>query len=90
MGHFLRLTFWRTQDGKEVDFILGDDCAIEVKAHEMPDRRHIKGLLAIAEEGEFKHRILVCTAPEPRILGGVEILPVKEFLERLWNDAYWS
>ncbi|MHB0853660.1 MAG: hypothetical protein ACYC1H_00485 [Rectinema subterraneum] len=56
----------------------------------MPDRRHIKGLLAIAEEGEFKHRILVCTAPEPRILGGVEILPVKEFLERLWNDAYWS
>ncbi|MBP7495281.1 MAG: ATP-binding protein, partial [Spirochaetales bacterium] len=53
------LSFWRTRDGKEVDFIVGDDIAIEVKAAELPDHRHLKGLTAIGEESSFRHRILV-------------------------------
>ncbi|HOV65310.1 MAG TPA: AAA family ATPase, partial [Spirochaetia bacterium] len=71
-------------DGKEVDFIVGDDIAIEVKAAELPDHRHLKGLTAIGEESSFRHRILVCMAPEPRISKGIEILPLKEFLAKLW------
>lgn len=82
------LSFWRTQDGKEVDFVIGDEVAIEVKASEIPGRRHLKGLAAIAEEGGFKHRTLVCQAPEPRVSEGIEILPVKEFLARLWRNVY--
>ncbi len=81
------LTFWRTQDKKEVDFIVGDEIAIEVKAAELPQYRHLKGLIAIADEATFKHRILVCQAPEPRLSEGVEILPVKAFLEALWADT---
>jgi predicted AAA+ superfamily ATPase len=78
------LTFWRTVDGKEVDFIVGDDVAIEVKSAEMPEKRHLKALKAIGDEGSFSHRILVCLAPEPRMYEGLEILPIKEFLSRLW------
>ena len=82
------LSFWRTQDNKEVDFIIGDEIAVEVKATEMPDRRHLKGLVAIRDEHTFKHRILVCQVPAPRVSEGIEILPVKEFLSRLWQNAY--
>jgi predicted AAA+ superfamily ATPase len=82
------LSFWRTQDNKEVDFVIGDEIAIEVKATEMPDHRHLKGLVAIAEEGNFKHRVLICQAMAPRFVKGIEILPAKEFLARLWQNAY--
>ena len=30
------LSFWRTRDNREVDFIIGDDTAIEVKASPNP------------------------------------------------------
>lgn len=77
------LCFWRTTDGKEVDFILGDECAIEVKAAEIPSRRDLKGLAAVIEEVTFKHRYLLCQAPESNIAEGVKILPLSEFLARL-------
>jgi len=82
------LSFWRTQDNKEVDFVIGNEIAVEVKATELPDRRHLKGLGAISDENDFKHRILVCQAPQPRLSEGIEILPVKEFLFRLWQNVY--
>lgn len=82
------LCFWRTTDGREVDFIIGDECAIEVKAAEIPGCRDLKNLAAIAEEATFRHRILVCHAPEPRMVEGMEILPIREFLARLWEGRY--
>ncbi len=82
------LSFWRTTDGKEVDFMVGDDLAIEVKSAEFPDHRDLKGLIALAEEGSFRHRILVCQSPAPRMVEGIEIWPIKEFLIRLWQNAY--
>ncbi len=82
------LSFWRTTDGKEVDFIVGDDIAIEVKSAVLPEARHIKGLITLADEGAFRHRILACLAPAPRLLNGVKILHVMEFLQRLWAGAY--
>jgi len=82
------LGFWRTLDGKEVDFIIGDDLAIEVKSAEIPDNRHVKGLRAIEEEGSFRRRILICLAAEPRVKDGIEILPIKEFLSLLWAGAF--
>lgn len=82
------LSFWRTTDGKEVDFIVGDDIAIEVKSAVMPESRHQKGLVAIADEGAFRRRVIVCLAPAPRESNGIEMLPVMEFLRRLWAGAY--
>lgn len=45
------------------------------------------GLRAIAEEGSFAHRIVVCREPQPRVVDGVEILPATEFVRRLWDDS---
>jgi hypothetical protein len=43
-----------------VDYIIRDTMAIEVKSAVMPEARHLKGLIALADEGAFHYRILVC------------------------------
>ncbi len=78
------LCFWRTRDGKEVDFVVGDDVAIEVKASASISDRHLAGLAEIAEEGSFRRRILVCSAPRASLVRGIDVLPLQSFLEQLW------
>lgn len=78
------LSFWRTVDGREVDFVVGDDIAIEVKATERPTDRDIAGLDSIAEEGRFRRRILACAAPRQSLVRGVEVMRMSDFLEELW------
>ena len=77
------LTFWRTRNHREVDFVIGDDVAIEVKAGANPTDRHLAGLDAIAEEGTFRRRILVCTIARPSLVRGIELLPIRSFCEEV-------
>ena len=84
----LELHYWRSTSQFEVDFILGDHTAIEVKAASSVSPRDLKGLKALAEEGLMKHLILVCQEPTPRKIGDILVLPWQVFLERLWGDAY--
>jgi len=84
------LSYWRTTDHREVDFVLGNDVALEVKASRRITDADLRGLRDLAEEGPWKHRLVVCQEPVPRITeDGILILPVAEFLERLWNGD-WS
>lgn len=76
--------FWRTTSGMEVDFLLGSEVAIEVKATAGATRADTRGLADIADEARFRRRILVCREPVRRIVDGIEILPVHSFLEELW------
>ena len=62
------LTFWRTTTGLEVDFILNDDVAIEVKLTRNIHQTHLKGLIAFAEENETKELIIVCNEETPRLI----------------------
>jgi predicted AAA+ superfamily ATPase len=78
--------YWRTASQLEIDFVLGDhEVAIEVKAAEQANTRHLKGLKAFAEEYKTKKLILVSNDPLPRQVDNILILPWKVFLERLWN-----
>jgi predicted AAA+ superfamily ATPase len=77
--------YWRTASQLEIDFVLGDhEIAIEVKATEQANARHLKGLKAFAEEYTVKKLILVSNDPLPRLVDNILILPYKVFLERLW------
>jgi predicted AAA+ superfamily ATPase len=77
--------YWRTASQLEIDFVLGDhEIAIEVKATEQANARHLKGLKAFAEEYTVKKLILVSNDPLPRLVDDILILPYKVFLERLW------
>ena len=81
------LTFWRTHAGHEVDFVVGDDIAVEVKATTRVSPRDLKGLTALAEEVPLKQRLVVANELRTRTLDdGVVVLPVETFLRRLWAD----
>ena len=81
------ITYYRTSDGKrEVDFIIGDEVAIETKATKSVTEKDISNLRELKTEGIFSSYIVVCREESPRMLSdGILILPWKTFLERLWN-----
>ncbi len=79
--------YWRTASQIEIDFVLGNhDVAIEVKATNNVQSRHLKGLKSFSEEYSVNQLVLVCNEPLARISEGVRILPWKVFLEELWSD----
>ena len=79
------LTFWRTADGSDVDFVVGETAAIEVKATGAVTRRDLTGLRRLAEETPLAERIVICGETAARVVDGILILPVMEFLRRLWD-----
>jgi predicted AAA+ superfamily ATPase len=83
------LTFWRTRDQAEVDFIIGDHTAIEVKASSNVNPRDQKNLLKLAEERPFKHLLVISGDPVPKKYEtGVMCLPLTDFVDRLWSRAF--
>lgn len=82
------LSYWRSTSGFEVDFILGDHTAIEVKAKETVSPQDVKSLRAIADERKLKHYVCVSLEPRPRRVEGIALMPVREFLEALWSGEY--
>jgi len=85
------LCYWRSRSQFEVDFVIGDDVAIEVKAKSRVSLRDYKGLLALAEERRLKHRLVVCRERRTRITDdGVTVVPVSTFLRNLWDGRYVS
>ncbi|MBI5193775.1 MAG: ATP-binding protein [Nitrospirae bacterium] len=82
------LTYWRSTSGFEVDFIIGDHTAIEVKAKENVSTQDIKSLRALAEEKKLKNYLCVSLEPRTRMVEGITILPIKEFLKSLWEGQY--
>ena len=79
------LTFFRDKTGAEVDFVIGDDIAIEVKGTELVAEKHLKGLKLFSEYAKVKKSIVVSLDSRPRKQGDINILPYKIFLELLWG-----
>jgi predicted AAA+ superfamily ATPase len=82
------LSFWRSTSGFEVDFILGDHTAIEVKAKENVTPQDLKSLNALAEEEKLKRYLCVSLEPRRRRAANVAILPYRQFLEALWSGEF--
>jgi predicted AAA+ superfamily ATPase len=81
----LPLAFWRTSSGLEVDFIVGDmDLAIEAKSGRRVHAGDLRGLAALRSSHAVRKAVVVCGEPEARIVDGVEILPWRMFVDRLW------
>ena len=81
------LAYWRSRSGHEVDFILDERVAIEAKATRRVQPKHLRGLLALADEGLVERSILVCREDRPRRERGIEIWPLEFFLAALWQDG---
>ena len=81
------LTFWHTADNKyEVDAVIGDaEVAVEVKSSASVSSGDTKGLRAFKEEFPQAKLILLSLEERPRMLNDIEIWPVEQFLQRLWQ-----
>lgn len=84
------LNYWRSASGFEVDFIMGDHTAIEVKAKANLSARDLKSLRALMEEKKLKRYLCVSLEPRRRKWENITILPLQEFLESLWSHEYSS
>lgn len=82
------LTYWRSTHGYEVDFLIGTETAIEVKASQRVSARDIKGLKAFKEENIFKNYILVSQDPTNTRKDNFQALHWKKFLDDLWADKF--
>lgn len=84
--HYKPLSYWRSTSQFEVDCIIGDELAVEVKATDLVQDRHLKGLRALKEEGLIKEYCVVSCDQNKRVTeDGITIYPWREFLSRLWS-----
>jgi predicted AAA+ superfamily ATPase len=84
-GPLYPVRFWRTKSGLEVDFILGDgEVAIEVKGSSRVERRDLTALRAFVDEHNPRTALVVCNERAQRSADGIQVLPWRIFLERLW------
>jgi predicted AAA+ superfamily ATPase len=86
-GKLYPISYWRSVSGFEVDLVLGDhEIAVEAKSADITKPRHLKGLRAFREDFTTARSIVVSLDPRPRKTDdGVEILPWRLFLDRLWD-----
>lgn len=82
------IAFWRSTSGYEVDFLLGDHTAIEVKAKTAVGPHDLRSLRGLGEEKQFKHLLCVSLETRRRQVGDVTILPYGQFLDRLWAGEF--
>ncbi len=81
------LTYFRSRSQIEVDFVIGDRIAIEVKASGRVSDRDARGLSSLAEDVRLQKKIIVCTErTSRRFEAGIDVIPAVEFLDRLWRD----
>lgn len=82
------ISYWRSKSGFEVDFVLADKTAVEVKASRTISSQDLKGLRALAEEKRLESYVLVCLESAARTVDGIQVLPWDDFLTRLWAGRY--
>lgn len=84
----LDFSYWRSTHGYEVDFLIGRETAVEVKASQRITPRDFKGLKALEEENVFKNYVLVSQDPINTRDGNFQGLHWETFLDRLWSGKF--
>ena len=81
----ISLSYWRSTHGHEVDFLVGEKSAVEVKATRRLVPADAKGLKALAEEQVFEDLFLVSQDAVATRQGKIRALHWQDFLKRLWQ-----
>lgn len=82
----INLSYWCSKHGAEVDFILGDEIAIEVKTTTNVSDKHLKTIKLLQEEKICDKYFLVSMDKVNRKKDNIHILYWSDFLDKLWND----
>ena len=79
------IAYWRSTSGFEVDFVVADRLAIEVKTTGRTADSDLRGLRALREEGRLAKYICVTLDSAPRLVDGILVMPLSQFLAQLWR-----
>jgi uncharacterized protein len=77
--------FWNSPTEGEIDFVINNEIAIEIKATSNVGASHVSGFIKFERQEKAKRRILVCQEKYPRKINEIEVIPVANFLELLWD-----
>jgi uncharacterized protein len=80
----LSLSYWRSKHGHEVDFIVGDDVAIEVKSAKKITDKHLKNIKLLMEENICQAYYVVSQDRLARKIDNIHILHWRDFLDKLY------
>lgn len=87
----LEMFYWRSRSQMEVDLVISDEVAIEIKSTDLVSAKHLRGLRALKEEKLHRRYLVVSRDPHPRTTeDGIEIWPYTEFLHALWAGDLWG
>src|SRR3990167_6125953 len=90
-GINLPLQYWRSISHFEVDFILGNKLALEVKGTDLVTDKHLKGIRALKEEGQIENYSVISLDPHERLTDdGISVWPWQSFLKKLWAGEFIS
>ena len=62
------LCYWRSVNQQEVDMIIGDELAVEIKSTTSVQEKHLKGLRALREEKKVKAFCVVSNESRVKII----------------------
>ena len=79
------MQYWQSRYGNEVDFIIGDHTALEVKATDKISNRHLKSLQILKSEKTLKHFFVISQDKIPAHFEGIQSLYWKDFLIQMWS-----
>ena len=79
------LSYWRSTHGHEVDFLIGEKIAVEVKSSQRVTSTDFKGLKVLSEEEIFSDFYLVSQDPVETKKNNIYTIHWKNFLEKLWQ-----
>lgn len=83
----LELSYWRSTSMFEVDFILGNILALEIKSTDLVSQKHLKGLKKLKEEEMVKYYAVISLDNNIRRMeDGINIFPWRDFLINLWRS----
>ena len=82
----IKMCYWRSTSQFEVDLILGDQWAVEIKSAALIQDKHLKGIRALKEEGIIQNFAAIsCDRYKRKTKDNITIFPWKIFLRKLWN-----
>jgi predicted AAA+ superfamily ATPase len=80
----LPLSYWQSMSGYEVDIIIGDKVAVEVKSSKEIRDRDFKTLRLFSEEQAVEKYYLVSRCEFPMREKNIDALYWEDFLNKLW------
>src|SRR5262249_50698862 len=82
------LSYWRSTTGFEVDFIVGDHTAVEVKAKENVSDEDQKSWGELVEKKQVNRYRWFSLNPRPKKIEGFRVFPVHDFQNALGDGKY--